>query len=560
MIELASALYKEAGKNSPLVHAAILKSVTAFARSYPDIPEQSFWIFLARDLIPNPKQLFKDITEPFFSRELIKAELFTELRKQLEKNMHYMHGKAYSGLTHFGYPEFPATFDNLDDYIFRTPFKDFYNKIVPVDLQPTRILPEHATIFAQSGWGKTQLLGYMTANYLYNYPPMSMWIIDSQGDLLNKISRLHRFNPDDGLFKDRVVIIDPEDTSPPALNLFDLGTRDALTEDLFLYMFSAIDNTLTPQQSTTVTYLMRLMHSIPGATINTLRQVLQDNSKSMATFPFLQHIEQLDEITKDFFEHQFFQAGAMQVTKHSIARRLFALQANETFNKMFAATTNAFNAQEAIEQKKIVLINTSQKALGDGSTVLGRFFIAQALAAAYRRPPHQSDTALLIVDEAAPYFDYQTERILSTARKYSLGLLAASQYLEQVDNRTKAAIHGNTTTKIAGALSFQDANALSREMNIDPELFKTLEKTEKGSDFLVYVRSITQKAIKTNIPFFTLEGFDKMTDEQYARMRKANRERYGTPSGAPLPSPPMPAPAPIPNYEDPSKPSDKQWI
>src|SRR5437016_5989360 len=78
---------------------------------------------------------------------------------------------------------------------------------------------EHGAIFAPSGHGKSQFLQLLFMVLLDDDPP-AMSIIDSQGDMLKKMEWLECFNPDDGISRDRLVIIDPEDARPPALNLF----------------------------------------------------------------------------------------------------------------------------------------------------------------------------------------------------------------------------------------------------------------------------------------------------------------------------------------------------
>jgi hypothetical protein len=393
-------------------------------------------------------------------------------------------------------------------------------------------------IFAPSGHGKTQALLHLFMHFM-NDPEyrdgMSIWIIDSMGAMLDAISQLEFFNPDDGVLYDNLVIIDPEDPKPPALNLLQMGEGDAMTDDLFTYIFTAIDNSLTPHQSTTVTYLLRLMRVIPNATINTLRQVLDDRSKSVKESPFVLYIRRLDDIAQEFFESHFFSQGPMQLTKSSISRRLFALLANDTFRQMFAAPLNSFDPLQALQEKKIVLINTSQQKLGSAGPILGRFFIAQALSAAYRRPPGKRETSLVIVDEAAQYFDYQTERLLSTARQFGLGLIVASQHLEQINAEVKAAIFGNTAVKMAGPVSHSDATKLAHEMYTEPEFIRSMKKHSGGTEFACYVRSVTDAAIKVNIPFGTVEQHPKMTKVQYEKLRAANRERYGTPESIPTP-------------------------
>src|ERR1019366_10333911 len=80
---------------------------------------------------------------------------------------------------------------------------------------------EHTHIVAGSGHGKTQTLQHLILSDLATPDPPAMVIIDSQGDMIGKISRLTLF---DGALADRLVIIDPRDIEhPPALNMFDVN-------------------------------------------------------------------------------------------------------------------------------------------------------------------------------------------------------------------------------------------------------------------------------------------------------------------------------------------------
>jgi len=43
-------------------------------------------------------------------------------------------------------------------------------------------------------------------------------------------------------------------------------------------MFGAVASELTAKQGTTFTYVVRLMLSIPGATVNTLKELMEDKA------------------------------------------------------------------------------------------------------------------------------------------------------------------------------------------------------------------------------------------------------------------------------------------
>jgi len=438
----------------------------------------------------------------------------------------------------------------IDTYLRDTPFLDLLRTPIPFVIA-RKVFTEHGAIFAPAGHGKTQVLQSIIAGFLNEPDPPAMFILDSQGDMLRKIEKLAVFS---GRLADRLLVLDPEDPEPPALNFFQLGSRkgayDAQLFELFHYLFTAIDSDLTAKQATAVTYLLRLMSAIPNATIETLKDVMEEDptpqrgassALAMSASKYADVIFSLDRITQDFFRNQFFNKSAMGSTRQQVARRLYTILGNPIFVKMFAAQENRFSALRAMRERKIVLINTSQRELGsEASAVFGRFVIAQCLAAAYERGVVSEDElAILIVDEASEYFDEKTQRILEQARKFGLGLLFATQFLEQMPQNVKAAVNGNTSIKLAGPVSYHDATALSREMYTTPDFLRSMRKTASTTQFACYVRGLTPSAIELTIPFGTLENMPRMTDTAHLAFRESNRKRYGA---QPVPEPTAPTP------------------
>jgi hypothetical protein len=70
---------------------------------------------------------------------------------------------------------------------------------------------------------------------------------------------------------------------------------------LYEYMFGALLGAdLTQRQGVIFRYLARLMMVVPGATIHTLREFMEDPESTRKYFP------KLDPVSKIFFETQFF--------------------------------------------------------------------------------------------------------------------------------------------------------------------------------------------------------------------------------------------------------------
>ena len=255
--------------------------------------------------------------------------------------------------------------------------------------------------------------------------------------MLRKIEHLDLFAPGKPL-SDRLIIIDPEDVgNPPALNMFDmkpprLGSYsqtikeqiEASTIEIFNYVFGALAAELTSRRNTTFAFVSRLLLSIPGATIHTLRKLFEDGATSIETSPFVNHIRALDPTSQAYFRNQFFTKTYSQ-TKQQIARRLYSVLQVPAFDGMLASKINRLDMFEALQNGSVVLINTSKALLKtDASALFGRYMIARVISAAFERialPAAARNPAFLIVDEAAEYFDDNLETLAFTSEKVQCG-------------------------------------------------------------------------------------------------------------------------------------------
>jgi TraM recognition site of TraD and TraG len=250
--------------------------------------------------------------------------------------------------------------------------------------------------------------------------------------------------------------------------------------------------------------------------LKTMLEVMQDRAKSIEDSKWVKYINQLDPIAKEYFRTQHFTRDVAG-TRQQVANRLFTVLGNPIFERMFNAKKNTFNAFEAMQAGKIVLVNTSMLALrAQASSVFGRYIIAQCLAAAYQRPLDQRNLCLLIIDEASAYFDETTETILSEARKYGLGMMFATQHLDQLPDEVRRSMAGNTVIKIAGPISNQDARYLAPEMRTTPEFLRSMQKTSSYAEFAVHIRNQTPRAVRVQVPFGVVEAQNSAAKERPA--------------------------------------------
>ena len=433
-------------------------------------------------------------------------------------------------------------------YLRDTPFLDLFLTPIPFVI-PLQSRFEHQWIVGGSGHGKTQLLQHMIIDDLQRDEAPALIVIDSQGDMLRKIERLSLFE-----IEDRLVIIDPEDDHPPALNMFDMSTGrlsgysrlvreqiEAGIIELYNYVFGSLAAELTSKQGTAFAFVARLMLSIPGATIHTLRELMEEDAKTIHDSKFKDAIERLDPTARAFFENQFYNHNAFAQTRQQIARRLYGVLQVPAFDRMLSAKTSRLDMFTAMQDGKVVLVNTSKSLLkSEASALFGRFMIAQTLRAAYERvavPEHERRPAFLIIDEASEYFDDSLETMLNQVRKFNLGVVFAHQYVEQLSQSLRASVAANTSIKMAGGVSDRDARALNADMRSTADFLigqrKDRNSPSRWTQFACYVRNHTAHALSLEVPFGALENAPKMIPGALAQIKTLNRARYASPLAVP---------------------------
>ena len=301
-------------------------------------------------------------------------------------------------------------------------------------------------------------------------------------------------------------------------------------------MFGALAAELTSRQNTTFAFVTRLLLSINGATLHTLRELFEDGATSIDTSPFADHIRALDPTSQAYFQNQFFTKSYSQ-TKQQIARRLYSVLQVPAFDRMLASKTNRLDMFQALQNGSVVLINTSKALLKtDASALFGRYMIARVISAAFERialPAAFRNPAFLIVDEAAEYFDDNLETLLSQARKFNVGVLFAHQHLDQLDSSLRSAVAANTSIKLAGGVSDKDARALASDMRTTPDFITSMRKHPRSTEFACFVRNVSANAVRIRIPFGSIEAAPTMRDFQFSELIARNRARYASSPGSP---------------------------
>ena len=283
-------------------------------------------------------------------------------------------------------------------------------------------------ILGGTGHGKTQTLQTFLLADLAKVQKgeRSIMVMDSQGDLIHNILKLEAV----GDMIDRVVLIYPSDIDyPPALNLFDFGLdrleryskvdQEKLVNgavSLYEYVFGAVLGAeLTAKQGVIFGYLARLLLVVPGATIDTLLDFLQEPE---AVRPYLGKLT--DPITRRFFQTQFFNKS-FNDTRQQILYRIYDVLSTSVLARMFRNKRNKLNLFDAMNRGSLILIHTAKDLLKqEGCEILGRFFMALIAQAAQERaaiPKDERTPTFVYIDEAHDYFDENMETLLEAVVK-----------------------------------------------------------------------------------------------------------------------------------------------
>ena len=129
---------------------------------------------------------------------------------------------------------------------------------------------------------------------------------------------------------------------------------------------------------------------------------------------------------------------------------------------------STLNIGRAMDESKILIFRLGKAVLSElecqllGTTHLLEFH--RAALARSRKPASERPLFRLVVDEFQTFASDATPGLFREARKYNLGIVAATQSLSSLDNRTvthlKDAVLANTATKLIFRVSPADANVL----------------------------------------------------------------------------------------------------
>ncbi|MBS0273907.1 MAG: type IV secretion system DNA-binding domain-containing protein [Proteobacteria bacterium] len=502
--------------------------------------------------LPEPGLLMTQMLKMVYEPQYAERGLFRDLMLTLQENVAAASGrivgeKSAKAIKYAYDSDLPLAELN-DTYLGGTPFHALFELPVPLKFTAEERF-NHMHVVGGTGAGKTTLLEQLIAHDLEAADSPGLVIVDSQGDLIRKLSHLDVFHPKHGQFRDRLVLITPKDIDhPPALNIFDvnrdrLGAYDAVVREqvtagviqTFDYLFAGLLGAdLTAKQGVFFKYVARLMLALleslgRNATILDMLQLMDDPA------PYRAAIERLPPLQRSFFERDFASKTFAQ-TKEQIRYRLQAIIENPTLARLFTAPNTKVDLFAEMNRGSIILVDTAKDFLKGASSHFGRIFISLVLQAVLERaaiPERERKPVFLIVDEAASYFDSNIDDLLTDVRKYRCGCVFAHQYLEQCTSSLRASFAANTSLKFASGVSNSDARAMATDMRTTAEFILSQPRLQ----FAAHIRNVTPQAVSIPVQPGILDSKPRLSDQAYAELLERNRLRVSLPLDSPEQSP-----------------------
>ncbi|MDP2944507.1 MAG: type IV secretion system DNA-binding domain-containing protein [bacterium] len=330
----------------------------------------------------------------------------------------------------------------------------------------------HTYIIGKSGVGKSVLLANMAIQDIQNGE--GVCVLDPHGDLIQDI--LDRLPPERA---EDVIVFSPGDRERPlALNLLDYDERYPEQKSFVINEMIGIFDKLYDLKATGGPMFEQYMRNAmllvmddpaSGSTLMEIPKVLADEE-----FRRLKLSRCKNQTVVDFWRKEAEKAGgeaALANIVPYITSKLTSFISNDMMRPIIGQQKSAFNLREVMDSQKILLIDMPKGIVGEmNAYLLGMILVGKILMAALSRtdlPKEARKDFYLYIDEFQNFTTNSVCQILSEARKYSLNLIIAHQYIGQLvkNNNTeiKDAVFGNVGTMVNFKVGPEDADFLVKE-------------------------------------------------------------------------------------------------
>ena len=319
----------------------------------------------------------------------------------------------------------------------------------------------HMYVIGKTGMGKTNLLENLAIQDIQKGHGIAF--IDPHGDTAEKLIRAipsSRIND--------VIYLNPSDQEfPIAFNVMekvDPEYRHLVASGLVGVFKKIWADSWGPRLEYILRNAILALLEYPGSTLLGVTRILVDKSYRARV------VEKItDPVVRSFWVDEFSQWNdrVLQEVISPIQNKVGQFLSSSLIRNIVGQTVSSFNIREAMDSRKILIINLSKGRIGeDNGALLGAMLITKIQLAAMGQvdiPEEERKDFYLYVDEFQNFATESFANILSEARKYRLNLILANQYVTQIDETVRDAIFGNAGSLVSFRVGAMDAEFLEKE-------------------------------------------------------------------------------------------------
>ena len=360
--------------------------------------------------------------------------------------------------------------------------------------------------------------------------------LDPNGDAAEDFLRLipgHRVED--------TIYFNPADRDyPPAFNVLEASDdreREMLASDLLVALKHLFERWWGYRQEILLRQcIMTLLFSKGTKNLRDITRLLLDEA----------YRESVLETVEDQDIHAFWRLQFPTLRREAMGPVLSKVSkfVDNRLVRAIIAQPNLIDFQRVMNEGKVFVANLSKGLLQeDTSILLGSMILAKLQVATMARagfPPHERRPFVIVVDEFQNYAgegaDTSSIRgFLSEARKYNVGLVAATQFISQLAKEVQAAIFGNVGTLVALRCGVFDAHLLQKELGrftmddiLDLGVGQAIVRMERAADsFNVAIDEVKvpQHSHRDDIVALSREQYCRPREEVEAMLRRPEPPR-----------------------------------
>jgi hypothetical protein len=320
---------------------------------------------------------------------------------------------------------------------------------------------QHIYVIGKSGTGKSTLLENMAISDIEQ--GNGLCIIDPHGDIAEDVLK---YVPD-GRKQDLIYFNASDQDKPIAFNPLK-GIHPKYHHLVASGLISTFKKIWSDSWGPRMEYILRFslltLLYVPDATLLDIQSLFTDIEYRNKALSYVTDKYILDYWHKEFNTYtKTFRNEAIS----PILNKVGLFWTSTPLRNIVGQKTSSFRLQRVLDEGKILICNFSKGEIGeDASSLLGSMLVTSIQLAALHRATqeeHRRKPFYLYIDECHTFITLSFADILAEARKYKLSLFLAHQYIEQLDERVRAAIFGNVGTIISFRVGATDAEYLVKE-------------------------------------------------------------------------------------------------